>query len=137
MARVPLKAGLLSTIDLDADPHLVGSRCADCRQLHFPPSSTCPYCSGSDCESVRLSNRGILYAYTSVEKAPPGYHGPLPYGFGVVELPEGIRLISRLAESRVDRLSFGMPVCLVLEEIFIDEAGDHVIGWSFEPEQKT
>ena len=84
-----------------------------------------------------LSSHGTLYAYTSVVKAPPGYHGTVPYGFGVVELPEGIRVISRLTESRVDQLAFGMPVRLVLEDICDDEACDRVVGWSFAPERKT
>ncbi len=31
-------------------------------------------------------------------RAPPGYAGAVPYGFGVVELPEGLRVITRLAD---------------------------------------
>ena len=84
-----------------------------------------------------LSRRGTLQTYTTVEKAPPGYRGKVPYGFGVVELPEGIRLISRLTESRIDRLEFGLPVQLVLEELFTDDDGNQVIGWAFEPERAT
>ena len=134
MARVPLKAGLLSTIEPAGDPRLVGSRCGACRQLQFPATPFCSYCGAAVCETVSLSTRGTLYSYTSVEKPPPGYRGAVPYGFGVVELPEGIRLITRLAESRVDRLSPGMTMRLVLDEIFVDDAGDHVIGWAFAPE---
>ncbi len=133
MSRVPLRAGLLSTIDGADEPHLLGSQCRACRQLVFPPASFCPYCSGDDCEIVPLSRDGTLYSYTAVEKAPPGYRGSVPYGFGVVELPEGLRVISRLTESRVERLSAGMPMRLVLEELFVDEAGNQVIGWAFAP----
>jgi uncharacterized OB-fold protein len=134
MPRVPLKQGLLSTIEADEEPRLVGARCGTCRQLRFPASRWCPYCSGATSETIMLSPRGTLYAYTAVEKPPPGYHGRVPYGFGVVELPEGIRLISRLTESRIEALSFGMGVRLVLEELFVNEAGDCVIGWAFAPE---
>jgi len=134
MSRVPLKAGLLSTIEAAEDPRLIGSRCRDCRQLHFPATSFCPYCSGADCETVPLSSRGALYSYTAVEKPPPGYRGTVPYGFGVIELPEGLRVISRLTESRIDRLAAGMPMRLVLDEIFVDDAGNQVVGWAFAPE---
>ncbi len=72
--------------------------------------------------------------YTAVAKNPPGYRGRVPYGFGVVELSEGIRIVSRLTESRVDRLAIGMPMRLVLEEIFTNDAGDVVVGWAFAPE---
>ena len=39
-----------------------------------------------------------MWAWTAVTAAPPGYQGSLPYGVGVVELPEGIRVITRLTE---------------------------------------
>jgi uncharacterized OB-fold protein len=132
--RVPLKAGLLSSIEPEADPRLLGARCSDCRQIHFPATDSCPYCSGQRCDTVRLSDRGRLYVYTAVEKPPPGYQGRVPYGFGVVELPEGLRVVSRLTEPRIDRLAIGMPMRLVLEEIFTNQDGDAVVGWAFSPE---
>ena len=30
---------------------------------------------------------------------PPGYLGEVPFGFGVVELDEGLRVLGRLTES--------------------------------------
>jgi uncharacterized OB-fold protein len=135
MPRVPLKQGLLTSIDPEADPRLVGARCLDCRQLQFPKSDCCPYCSGTRCETAALGNRGTLYLHTAVERAPPGYRGKVPYGFGVVELPEGIRLVSRLTESRPERLERGTPMRLVLEELFTDDQGNTVVGWAFDPER--
>ena len=40
-------------------------------------------------------------------RAPPGYTGEVPFGFGVVELPEGLRVITRLTESRPGKAPFG------------------------------
>jgi len=134
MPRVPLKQGLLTSVDPDADPRLVGARCLDCGELQFPASDSCPYCSSSRCEAHALGSRGTLYVYTAVEKPPPGYRGKTPYGFGVVELPEGIRVISRLTESRPARLAFGLPMRLVLEDLFVDDQGNTVVGWAFESE---
>jgi uncharacterized OB-fold protein len=134
MARVPLKEGLLSSLDPADAPRLLAGRCLDCRQHHFPATDSCPYCSGRRCEATKLSERGTLYVYTAVERAPPGYRGAVPYGFGAVELPEGLRVITRLAEARIDRLGFGMPMRLVLEDLFVNEAGDTVVGWAFAPE---
>ena len=134
MARVPLKDGLLSTIEPAADPRLLAGRCADCRQLHFPAADACPYCAGGRCEIVCLSNRGTLFAFTAVEKPPPGYRGKVPYGLGVVELPEGIRVVSRLSDARLDRMFVGMPMRLAVEDIFENADGDTVVGWTFAPE---
>ncbi len=137
MNRVALKPGLLTSIDSSAEPRLLGSRCTDCRQLHFPATDSCPYCSAGGCARVELGNRGSLYVYTVVEKPPPGYRGKAPYGFGVVELPEGIRIVSRLTENAIDRLQCGMPMRLVLEEIFVDDTGAAVIGWAFAPDTRS
>jgi uncharacterized OB-fold protein len=134
MARIPLKEGILSTIDPDDDPRLLAGRCLECRQLHFPATELCPYCSSGRCETITLGRGGVLYAYTAVENAPPGYRGQVPYGIGVVELPEGIRIVTRLTESAVDRLRFEMPMRLVTEELFVNEAGDTIVGWAFAPE---
>ena len=54
----------------------------------------CPYCSAIEVDAVELSPDGALWAWTAVTSAPPGYRGVVPYGFGVVELPEGLRVVS-------------------------------------------
>jgi hypothetical protein len=62
-----------------------------------------------------------------VTAAPPGYAGPVPYGFGVVELVhEQLRVITRLCESDPGRLEFGQPLTLVA-----DELPDGVMTWAF------
>ena len=70
---------------------------------------------------------GTLWAWTAVTAAPPGYEGPVPYGFGVVELTEErLRIITRLRESDPAQLTFGQPMTLVA-----DELPDGVITWAF------
>jgi len=133
MTRVPLQEGLLSSIESRDEPHLLGARCEACRQLHFPASTTCPYCSADRCAVVTLATRGALFAHTVVRTAPPGYRGKVPYGFGVVELPDGIRVLSRLVAGDFDSLSEGMAMRLVLEDVFEDDEGRTVVGWAFSP----
>ena len=66
--------------------------------------------------------------------APPGYRGPVPYGFGVVELADGLRIVTCLTESRLERLRPGLPMRLVVAPLFTDEAGRPVLSWAFRPE---
>src|SRR6188472_1203858 len=67
---------------------------------HFPRLDTCPYTGATDIETVELSGDATLWAWTAVTAAPPGYTGPVPFGFGVVELErEHLRVITRLTES--------------------------------------
>jgi uncharacterized OB-fold protein len=49
---------------------------------HFPPAALCPYPGADDVELVPLPQRGSLWAWTAVTSAPPGYEGPIRYGFG-------------------------------------------------------
>ena len=62
-----------------------------------------------------LSERGVIEVCTTVTNRPPGYEGSLPFGFGVVELPEGIRIISRIADPASARP--GAPVRLIIEPL--------------------
>jgi uncharacterized OB-fold protein len=132
MPSIPIRPGLL---DLDrTPPRLLGGCCQDCRRHHFPAQATCPYCASATCEIVPLSERGTLYLATVVHNPPPGYRGQTPYGFGVVELPEGLRIISPLTEARLERLQTGTAMRLQIAPLFVDEGGMEVLGYAFAPE---
>ena len=66
--------------------------------------------------------------------APPGYEGDVPFGFGVVELPEGIRVITRLA-SPVAGYTAGQPMHLRIVPLHESDDGTHspVVTWEFAP----
>ena len=110
------------------EPRLLGSRCTRCGGHHFPRHETCAYCSSEEVEPVELSSTGALWAWTAVNAPPPGYRGEVPFGFGVVELPEGVRVISRLTEADPSRLSAGQPMRLVL--VALD---DDAVTYAFAP----
>ncbi len=126
----PIRPGLL---DLERTPAgLLGGRCPACDRYHFPAQATCPYCA-SACDTVRLSERGILHLATVVHNPPPGYRGRTPYGFGVIELPEGLRLVSPLTEASLERLPAGTPMRLRVVPLFVDEEGREVLSYAFAP----
>ena len=103
--RVMVRDGLFT--DGDA-PALLGSRCAACGAHHFPRHDTCPYCAAEGPLPAQLGGAGRLWAWTAVTAAPPGYRGPVPYGVGVVELEEGIRVITHLTVSDPAALALGL-----------------------------
>jgi uncharacterized OB-fold protein len=91
----------------------------------------CQYCGADDVAEARLSNKGTLWAWTAVTAAPPGYKGEVPYGFGVVELPEGLRVLTRLVESDPSTLRFGQDVALQLVPLHVNDAERKVLTWAF------
>jgi uncharacterized protein len=127
MPRRPVHEGLFT------DEHLIGGRCAACSRYSFPAAAICPFCGSDHVTRVELSEAGTLWGWTAVTAPPPGYGGEVPYGFGVVELPEGIRVISRVEEADPARLAFGMPMRFATTPVHTDDDGTTVVTYTFVP----
>ncbi len=132
MTDVPVHPGLFDEA-ADGTVTLRGGRCHRCGRSHFPAADTCPYCSSRQVGPAALSSTGTLWAWTTVHAAPPGYDGPVPFGFGVVELPEGVRVITRLELDHVDEPRFGMPMRAGLAALTSNDDGDTVVTYTFAP----
>ena len=73
--------------------------CDSCRRGAFPPLPGCPHCGGEQGTIVVSSGDATLYTWTVCHIAfDPDFAGDVPYVVGVVELPEGARVIARLEE---------------------------------------
>ena len=127
---VPVHEGLFAT-DAEGAARLVAGKCRSCGRYQFPRAALCPYCGGDEVEEVLLSPDGTLWAWTAVTAPPPGYPGDVPYGFGVVELPEGLRVVTRLAEADPANLRFGQDMRLELVPLHTDDEGRAVVTWAF------
>ncbi len=124
--------GLLELAD-DGAIALVGGYSPTSGRHHFPLLDTCPYTGATDIERVTLSGDATLWLWTAVTAAPPGYAGPVPFGFGVVELErEQLRVITRLTEPDPAQLTLGQRMRLVAETLPGDN-GEDVLTWAFEP----
>ena len=71
-------------------------RCVRCERLSFPPRRICPGCHGRKFDWVELSGRGSLYSVTKIHSSPTIYGILSPVRVAVVDLEEGIRLVTRL-----------------------------------------
>lgn len=122
----------LFELGADGSIRLVGGYSPMSGRYHFPLLDTCPYSGATDVERVLLSTTATLWAWTAVTAPPPGYRGPVPYGFGVVELDaEGLRVITRLVETDPARLEFGQPMRLVADTVGVDDDGREIVSWAF------
>ena len=65
--------------------------------------------------------------------APPGYAGPVPFGFGVVELTDGLRVITRLELGDGPEARFGLPMRLELVDLAVDDDGATIVTYAFAP----
>jgi|ERR1043165_7452364 len=114
---------------------LIGSRCVVCGEVRFPVNDFCPQCCTQTTETIPLSRRGFLYSFTVQRfRPPPPYRGPdefQPYGVGMIELPEGLRVTAVLADEDPNCLCVGMDMELIVAKFFQDEMGRDVLGYKF------
>lgn len=88
---------------------LLGQRCADCRRFAHPPRPMCPFCHSVKREVVRLSGRGSVYSWVIPRHpAPLGFAEPPVVA--LIELEEGMRLVSNVIEVAAEAMRNGLAV---------------------------
>ena len=90
---------------------LVLPRCRTCSTVFFYPRELCPECLSSDLDWVTASGRGRVYSYTIVHQpAHPSFRADSPYVYAIVQLDEGVRMVSNIVDCPHDELAINMPV---------------------------
>jgi len=142
MAQVPVAEGIFTwpAESKGIGPQLIGSRCGDCGIVTFPVQDSCPRCASIAMAEHLLPRRGRLWAWTTQEFPPPSppYAGAggrdfVPFGVGYVELPDEVKVETRLTESDPDALATGMEMELVLVPFRTDDDGNEVMTFAFRP----
>jgi uncharacterized OB-fold protein len=129
----PLAPGLFEARP-DGQVVLLGHRCHVCDTPGFPRRDTCGTCgSGNPDEVVLGGSGGTLFGWTEVTAAPPGYEGPVPYWFGIVELDDGLRVLGRLVVPPGSPLTFGQRMVCTTDAVAADETGGPLLVWAFTP----
>ncbi len=135
--RIPVKEGLWTTPSSPGEkPQLMGSKCLSCGEIFFPKKEKwgCTNCQSKNIEDIKLSRKGKIYSFTVVMIQPPMYYkGPVPYAFGYVELPEGVRVETLFTDYDLEALKIGMDVELVIEKLHEDDEGNEVMAYKFRP----
>jgi uncharacterized protein len=126
------------------NPQLIGSRCDACAATTWPKQDRCPRCSRPNMSERLLPRRGTLVAWTTqgfVPKLP--YAGResaetfQPFGVGLVQLGDEVRVETRLTEPDPAKLRFGMDVEFVMVPFFVDKDGTEVMTWAFAPTEES
>ena len=97
---------------------LLIQRCTDCGAYRHYPRPMCPECGSWNAEWARVSGKGTVYTYTiAVQPFHPGFANEVPYAAVIVELEEGIRLMSNVVDCPPDDIYIGMPVEVVFDDV--------------------
>ena len=102
--------------------------------------SRCPRCSGPTWPNYPCHAGALLFPWTT-QGFPPSfdYKGDPagasfePYGVGLVQLDDVVRVEARLTENDPEKLDFGMEVELRIIPYYSDEDGNEIITFAFAP----
>jgi len=91
-------------------------RCDDCGAWRHVPREICAECGSFGWSWQASSGRGEVFTWTVVGRAlHPAFGDSVPYAPVVVEMEEGVRLLSDVADCPPEELEIGMPV-----DVFFD-----------------
>ena len=97
---------------------LVIPRCATCDQFFWWPRPSCPTCLIPDWDWTSVSGRAHLYAYTVVRQpANPAFLADVPYVYALVDLDEGVRMVSNIVGCRIEDIRTEMPLVAAFDEV--------------------
>ena len=88
---------------------LLIQRCKGCGRLRNPPRPMCPNCRSLEWDTIESSGRGTVYSYVMPHQ-PRFPFFDYPYVVVLVELAEGVRLVSNLCDIEPADVTVGMPV---------------------------
>ncbi|MDW8002052.1 MAG: Zn-ribbon domain-containing OB-fold protein [Deltaproteobacteria bacterium] len=101
-------------VDYLAQGKIMGTICKKCQTKYFPPRADCANCFSSDFDWFEMPKKGILETYTVAYYAPYGFEADCPYGMGVVDYGENLKLFARISkEVKPEELKTGMEVTVV------------------------
>jgi uncharacterized OB-fold protein len=97
---------------------LLIQQCRACGRFIFYPRQSCPFCFRDEPAWVESSGRGTVYSFTVVENnAPSAFAGDLPFVIAVVQLEEGVRMLTNLVGCDPAAVRCDLPVEVIFEPL--------------------
>jgi len=92
-------------------------RCQDCQRAIFYPRSVCPYCMSDRLAWIDASGRGTIYSYTVVHRSPGQFKDDVPYVVALIDLEEGVRMMSNVVDCAPSDVRIGASVVVVFDDV--------------------
>ena len=89
---------------------LLIQECTSCGHRQFYPRAVCTDCGG-DVDWLTCSGRGTVHTFTVIRQNPaPPWGDMVPYIVAIVELDEGVRLMTNVTDCAPEEVRIGMRV---------------------------
>ena len=111
--------------DSDSRPYWEGlaqgelriQRCNSCSKAVFYPRALCPHCFADQLSWIVASGKGTIYSYTVAHQAFGSFAEDIPFVVALIELEEGVRMMSRLLDAPRERVTVGAAVKVTFEKV--------------------
>ncbi len=98
------------------DGKLLIQKCDTCSTLRHPPSPMCPSCQSMDWSCIESKGKGIVHSYV-VMHHPPIPPFDYPNAIGLIDLEDGVRIISQIVGIKPNDIDIGMSVRMTIDEV--------------------
>jgi uncharacterized OB-fold protein len=93
-------------------------RCTDCGTWRHVPRDMCAKCGSFNWEWAKSSGKGQVFSWTTaMQPMLPQFADLVPYSPVVIEMEEGVRLVSWLVDVPQEDLQLGLPVEVVFDDV--------------------
>ncbi len=106
---------------------LLLQKCDDCGAFRFPPRILCDKCMSMNFKWVKASGKGKVYTFSIIYQ-PFGPGWEVPYTVALIELEEGVKMMSNVVECKPEDVKIGMEV-----EVCFDDVTDKITLPKFKP----
>ena len=92
--------------------------CTNCSTWRHVPRDMCAKCGSFAWEWAKSSGKGKLFSWTTaMQPMLPQFADLVPYSPVVIEMDEGVRLVSWLTNVPPEELRLGLPVEVVFDDV--------------------
>jgi enoyl-CoA hydratase/carnithine racemase/uncharacterized OB-fold protein len=97
---------------------LLIQKCRECNSLIFYPRKYCPQCWSAKLEWQEASGRAKVYTFAVMrDMVEPKFMPDLPYVLAMVDLQEGVRMMTQIVECDPEKVEIGMDVEVTFRDI--------------------
>ena len=86
-------------------------RCNGCGHVYFPPRPFCPSCGSRHVSVIKATGKAVLWSYVIHHRPVPGFKPP--YAIAVVQLAEGVKMMTNIVNCDPNSVKIGMAVKVV------------------------
>jgi uncharacterized OB-fold protein len=86
-------------------------KCLECGQTFWHPRPRCPHCGSARVDWIESAGRGAIHTFTIVrETNEPYFRMHVPYAVAMIDLDEGVRVMSNVVDTPLETVCIGMRV---------------------------